>query len=65
MTRTAVVAFGGNALVAEAGRESIPDQYDTVIATIPSLVDLIERKLAEHGVEKVIPDAAVMEQHAR
>ena len=43
MTQTAVVAFGGNALVAEAGRESIPDQYDTVVATIPSLVDLIER----------------------
>jgi hypothetical protein len=33
--------------------------------TSPQLVDLIERKLAEHGVEKVIPDAAVMEQHAR
>lgn len=29
------------------------------------LVDLIKRKLAEHGVKKVIPDAAVMEQHAR
>lgn len=43
MTQTAVVAFGGNALVAEAGRESIPDQYDTVAATVPSLVDLIER----------------------
>jgi hypothetical protein len=33
--------------------------------TSPQLVDLIQRKLAEHGVEKVIPDAAVMEQHAR
>jgi carbamate kinase len=43
MTRTVVVAFGGNALVAEAGRESIPDQYDTVVATVPPLVDLIER----------------------
>ncbi len=43
MIQTAVVAFGGNALVAEAGRESIADQYDTVVATIPSVVDLIER----------------------
>ena len=32
MSRTAVVAFGGNALVTDAEHDSIPDQYETVAA---------------------------------
>ncbi len=52
MSRTAVVAFGGNALVTDAERDSIPDQYDTVVRTIPHLVDMIEegwRLVVSHG----------------
>lgn len=37
----AVVAFGGNALVRDAEHQSIPDQYATVTATAPAIVDLI------------------------
>ena len=52
MTRTAVVAFGGNALVTDAEHDSIPDQYDTVMRTIPHLVDMIDqgwRLVVSHG----------------
>ena len=38
MSRTAVVAFGGNALVTDAKHQSIPDQYQTVARTVPHLV---------------------------
>ena len=43
MSRTAVVAFGGNALVTDAGHDSIPQQYETVCRTVPHLVDMIEQ----------------------
>jgi carbamate kinase len=43
MKRTAVVAFGGNALVTDAEHDSIPDQYETVCRTVSHLVDLVER----------------------
>jgi carbamate kinase len=43
MSRTAVVAFGGNALVTDAEHDSIPQQYETVSRTVPHLVDLVER----------------------
>jgi hypothetical protein len=33
--------------------------------TSRQFVDFLERKLAEHGVEKVVPDAEIIEQHAR
>src|SRR5436305_15005070 len=52
MIRTAVVAFGGNALVTDAEHDSIPDQYETVARTVPHLVDLIEqgwRLVVSHG----------------
>jgi carbamate kinase len=52
VTRTAVVAFGGNALVTDAEHDSIPDQYDTVVRTMPHLVDMIEqgwRLVVSHG----------------
>jgi carbamate kinase len=42
VSRTAVVAFGGNALVTAAKNQSIPDQYQTVARTVPHLVDMIE-----------------------
>lgn len=38
----AVIAFGGNALVRDEHHQSIPDQYDTVVATAPAIVDMIE-----------------------
>lgn len=37
----AVVAFGGNALVRDTEHQSIPDQYATVVDTVPAIVDLI------------------------
>jgi carbamate kinase len=43
MSRIAVVAFGGNALVTDAQHDSIPQQYETVCRTVPHLVDLLER----------------------
>ena len=52
MTRTAVVAFGGNALVTDAEHESIPEQYETVCRTVPHLADMIEqgwRLVISHG----------------
>ena len=52
MTRTAVVAFGGNALVTDAEHDSIPQQYETVCRTVPPLVDLVEqgwRLVVSHG----------------
>ena len=52
MNRTAVVAFGGNALVTDPKHQSIPDQYATICRTVPHLVDLIEkgwRLVVSHG----------------
>ena len=52
MTRTAVIAFGGNALVSDDEHDSIPQQYETVCSTAPKLVDLIEkgwRLVISHG----------------
>ena len=43
MSRIAVVAFGGNALITDAEHDSIPEQYETVTRTVPHLVDLIEQ----------------------
>ena len=50
--KTAVVAFGGNALVTDAAHDSIPEQYETVCRTVPHLVDLIAegwRVVVSHG----------------
>src|SRR6187401_3199026 len=52
MTKTAVVAFGGNALVTDAEHDSIPSQYETVCRTASHLVDLIAegwRLVVSHG----------------
>jgi carbamate kinase len=43
VSRLAIVAFGGNALVTDAEHDSIPQQYDTVVRTVPHLVDIVER----------------------
>ena len=43
MTRVAVVAFGGNALVTDAEHDSIPQQNETVARTVPPLLDLVEQ----------------------
>jgi carbamate kinase len=48
----AVVALGGNALVRDSAHDSIGDQYDTVSAVAPHLVDLVEagwRLVVTHG----------------
>jgi carbamate kinase len=50
--RTAVVAFGGNALVTDAEHDAIPQQYETVSRSVSHLVDLIEqgwRLVVTHG----------------
>ena len=52
MSRTAVVAFGGNALVTDAEHDSIPEQYETVCRTVPHLAEMIEqgwRLVVSHG----------------
>lgn len=52
MTRTAVIAFGGNALVSDDEHDSIPQQYETVCSTAPKLIDLVEkgwRLVISHG----------------
>jgi len=52
LKKTAVVAFGGNALVTDAEHDSIPEQSKTVCRTVSPLVDLIEqgwRLVVAHG----------------
>jgi carbamate kinase len=52
VSRIAVIAFGGNALVTDEEHDSIPAQYETVSRTVPHLVDLIEkgwRLVVSHG----------------
>ncbi|MGY4711753.1 carbamate kinase [Mycolicibacterium sp. CBM1] len=49
---TAIVAFGGNALVTDADHDSIPQQYDTVCATVAPLIDMVEqgwKLVVSHG----------------
>ncbi|MBM3179411.1 MAG: carbamate kinase [Chloroflexi bacterium] len=40
--KLAVVAVGGNALIREKGKESLPDQYAAVCITMPHIVDMIQ-----------------------
>ena len=40
--KLAVVAVGGNALIREKGKESLPDQYASVCITVPHSVDMIQ-----------------------
>jgi len=52
VSKTAVIAFGGNALVTDAEHDSIPEQYKTVCRTVSPLVDLVEqgwRLVISHG----------------
>jgi carbamate kinase len=52
LSKIAVIAFGGNALVTDAEHNSIPEQYKTVCRTVSHLVDLIEegwRLVISHG----------------
>lgn len=52
MSRLAIVALGGNALVRDAEHEPIADQYETVQGVAPHLVDLVEdgwRLVVTHG----------------
>lgn len=41
--RIAVVAVGGNSLIVDAMRESIPDQYEAVVKSIECIADMVER----------------------
>jgi carbamate kinase len=52
LKRTAVVAFGGNALVSDPEHDSIPQQYETLCRYVSHLVDLIAqgwRLVISHG----------------
>lgn len=40
--KLAVVAVGGNALIREKGKESLPDQYAAACATMPHVVDMVQ-----------------------
>jgi carbamate kinase len=49
---TAIVAFGGNALVTDAEHDSIPQQYETVSRTVPPLIDMVQqgwKLVVSHG----------------
>lgn len=41
--KRAVIAFGGNALVRDSDHQSILDQYATVVATVPAIVEMISQ----------------------
>ncbi len=50
--KLAVVALGGNALVIDKNRKSIPDQFDAVKETVGHIVDMIEdgwKVIVSHG----------------
>lgn len=50
--KLAVVALGGNALVIDKNRKSIPDQFDAVKETVGHIVDMIEdgwQVIVSHG----------------
>lgn len=40
--KLAVVAVGGNALIRQKGRESLPDQYAAACLTMPHVVDMVQ-----------------------
>ena len=40
--KLAVVAVGGNALIREKGKESLPDQYAAACSTMPHVVDMVQ-----------------------
>ncbi|NWG35621.1 MAG: carbamate kinase [Chloroflexi bacterium] len=40
--KLAVVAVGGNALIREKGKESLPDQYAAACITMPHVVDMVQ-----------------------
>jgi len=40
--KLAVVAVGGNALIREKGKESLPDQYAAASITMPHIVDMVQ-----------------------
>lgn len=49
---TAVIAIGGNSLIAAKGKESIEDQHDAVVETAKHIADIIEagyRVVVTHG----------------
>ena len=51
MSELAVIAIGGNALVA-ADKQAIPDQYEAAVQTVKRIVDLIQagwRVTITHG----------------
>jgi carbamate kinase len=50
--KLAVVAVGGNALIRQKGKESLPDQYEAVCLTMPHVVDMVQngwRVILTHG----------------
>jgi carbamate kinase len=50
--KLAVVAVGGNALIRQKEKESLPDQYAAVCLTMPHLVDMVQngwRVIITHG----------------
>ena len=50
--KLAVVAVGGNALIREKGKESLPDQYEAARQTMPHIVDMIQngwKVIVTHG----------------
>jgi len=52
-------------LLDRGGRQPRPKPVELNAMTSRQFVDFIERKLNEHGVEKVIPQDEIIEQHAR
>ncbi|HEX5840019.1 MAG TPA: carbamate kinase [Anaerolineales bacterium] len=50
--KLAVVAVGGNALIRQKGKESLPDQYEAACLTMPHIVDMVQngwKVIVTHG----------------
>ncbi len=43
MAKRIVVAIGGNSLIKDAARKTVPDQYAAAAETVPHIVDLVEQ----------------------
>ncbi len=54
----AVVAVGGNALIQDEQRNSIPDQYVAVMESVQHIVDMVEAGwdlVLTHGTDRLLP----------
>ena len=66
--KTLVVAIGGNSLIKDAQRQSVPDQYAAVVETVRHLTDLLERHyriVLTHGNGPQVGFILLRSEHSR